>query len=162
MSMIGNFRRVPDARLLALLEDPESVVDFLDEQGFSDLDVDKAWHGLHYLFTGTAWEGSAPLNFLVAGGRPVGDVDVGYGPARAFLNAEVRELVGALAPLTPEVLAERFNPAAMTHLEIYPDVWSRDAERDENLKYLLGYFVDLKEFIEGGAKSGEGLLVFLT
>ena len=56
MSMIGNFRRVPDARLLALLEDPESVVDFLEEQGFSDLDVDKAWHGLHYLFTGTAWE----------------------------------------------------------------------------------------------------------
>src|SRR5688500_6275073 len=37
-------------------------------------DLDKAWHGIHYLLTGTAWEGAEPLNFLVAGGRPVGDI----------------------------------------------------------------------------------------
>ena len=89
MSMIGCFRRVPEARLRALLADPESITDFLDEEGFADFDIDKAWHGIHYLLTGTAWEGAAPLNFLVAGGRPVGDVDVGYGPARAFSGAEV-------------------------------------------------------------------------
>lgn len=36
------------------------------------VDLDKAWHGLHYLLTGTAWEGEPPLNVLAAGGREVG------------------------------------------------------------------------------------------
>src|SRR5579872_4450187 len=29
------------------------------------IDIDKAWHGIHYLLTGTAWAGSAPLSFIV-------------------------------------------------------------------------------------------------
>src|SRR5687767_14577361 len=45
-------------------------------------DLDKAWHGIHYLLTGTAAEGGKPLDFLVSGGREVGNVDIGYGPAR--------------------------------------------------------------------------------
>ena len=32
------------------------------------VDLDKAWHGVHYLLTGTAWEGEPPLNFVVEGG----------------------------------------------------------------------------------------------
>src|SRR5512147_1898048 len=27
-------------------------------------DIDKAWHGIHYLLTKTAWGGDPPLNFL--------------------------------------------------------------------------------------------------
>src|SRR5687767_12235877 len=73
-------------------------------------DLDKAWHGLHYLLTRTAWEGDAPLNFLVAGGREVGDIDVGYGPARVLSAAEVRAAADALARLTDEELRSRFNP----------------------------------------------------
>lgn len=42
--------------------------------------MDKAWHGIHYLLTGTAWEGDPPLNFLVTGGREVGTEEIGIGP----------------------------------------------------------------------------------
>ncbi len=31
-------------------------------------DFEKSWGGLHYLLTGTAWEGEPPLNFLMGGG----------------------------------------------------------------------------------------------
>ena len=86
-----------------------------DGEGMST-DLDKAWHGIHYLLTGTAWEGGRPLNFLVAGGRPVGDIDVGYGPARVLSAAETRGAHEALTQLSDDDLRGRFDPAAMTRL----------------------------------------------
>jgi hypothetical protein len=113
MSMIGNFRSLSDEDVRALPEHPPRVEQLLYgedafpgtngevvslfghstppsehdewEQGADgdELGVDKAWHGIHVLLTGTAWEGSFPLNFTVSGGKEIGDVDVGYGPARA-------------------------------------------------------------------------------
>ena len=55
-----------------------------------ETDLDKAWHGIHYLLTGTAWAGAEPLNFIVCGGTEVGDIDVGYGPARVFSSNDVK------------------------------------------------------------------------
>jgi hypothetical protein len=168
MSMIGNFRRLSDARIRALLGAPETIADYLGEEdegvddAHADLDVDKAWHGIHFLLTGTAWEGSPPLDFIVKGGNEVGDVDVGYGPARAFSSADVRVIAGALNPLTRADLEQRFNPAAMSELDIYPSIWDRPREEDDTLGYLLEYYEALKEFIEGAAAQGEGLLVYIT
>src|SRR5215203_4027303 len=54
-----------------------------------EIDLDKSWHGIHYLLTKTAWAGEPPLSFLVLGGAEVGDIDVGYGTARAFRSDEV-------------------------------------------------------------------------
>jgi hypothetical protein len=95
MSMIGNLRLVSDEQLNELFADPDQVEDFLYESGEpspdEEDDVDKAWQGLHFLLTGSAWNGEPPLNFLVSGGREIGDVDVGYGPARGFTSTEVAE-----------------------------------------------------------------------
>jgi hypothetical protein len=170
MSMIGNFRRASDDRIESLLRDPASILDYLGgndegegDEAHADLDVDKAWHGIHYLLTGTAWEeGERPLGFIVRGGREVGDVDVGYGPARAFPSAEVREIASALRPLTREVVARRFDPKAMTRLDIYPSIWDRPGEEDDALEYLLSYYDSLRNFIEGAVDQGEGLLVYMN
>ena len=40
-----------------------------DGEGLST-DLDKAWHGIHYLLTGTAGEGRPPLNLPRLGGSP--------------------------------------------------------------------------------------------
>lgn len=171
MSMIGNFRLVQPTQLEALLEEPEGINDFLYEETEVDgdapdpggmLDVDKAWHGLHFLFTGTAWEGSPPLNFIVAGGTEIGDVDVGYGPARAFTNAEVRNIARSLESITADDLRSRFDPKKMTALEIYPEIWNRPPQEDDTIGYLLEYFELLKPFIVKGASEGFGLIVFLN
>lgn len=53
-----------------------------------EVDLDKSWHGLHFLFTGTAWEGEEPACFLVLGGEGIGN-DVGYGPARVLMPDDV-------------------------------------------------------------------------
>jgi hypothetical protein len=125
-------------------------------------DLDKAWHGIHYLLTGTAWEGATPLNFLAAGGRPVGDIDVGYGPARVLSSAETRAAHEALTKLSDDELRGRFDPAEMTKKEIYPDeIWDRPPEEDDALGYLLEHVGTLREFLAQAVQQRQGLLVYL-
>jgi hypothetical protein len=168
MSMIGHFRRASDEKIGSLFSDPETIDELLDDDGGDgdddrvELRVDKAWHGIHYLLTGTAWEGSPPLDFIAKGGREVGDVDVGYGPARAFSSADVRAIATALLPIARADLEKRFDPAAMMDLDVYPAIWDRPREQDDTLEYLLVYYDALKAFIAGAAERGEGLLVYLT
>jgi Domain of unknown function (DUF1877) len=143
---------------LAAADEPSrAALDPADE-----LDVDKAWHGLHFLFTGDAWSGEPPLGFIVAGGTEVGDEDVGYGSARAFTSAEVREISAALDRITGDELARRFDPAQMMNLGIYPEIWDRDPADDDTLAYLLEYFDLLKDFVGRGARSGQGMLVYIN
>jgi hypothetical protein len=132
-----------------------------DGEGLST-DLDKAWHGIHYLLTGTAWEGGKPLNILVSGGRPVGDIDVGYGPARVLSASETRAAHEALTQLSDNDLRGRFDPAAMTSKEIYPEIWDRPPEEDDTLSYLLEYVRTLRGFLAQAVEQRQGLVVYLT
>jgi len=165
MSMIGNFRLARPDDIERLLGDPERITDFLyNEEVAADrlLDIDKAWHGLHFLLTGTAWEGTPPWNFIVSGGHPIGQVDVGYGPARAFSNAELQAIAAALAPLPIDELRSRFDPKKMQELEIYPSIWDRPPAQDDTLGYLIERYQALKAFVAQGAAEGFGLIVYLN
>jgi hypothetical protein len=128
----------------------------------ADTDLDKAWHGIHYMLTQTAWEGDEPLNFLVSGGNSVGNVEVGYGPARVFSAQEVKAIGAALGPLSRDLLRARFNPQEMMTLEIYPEIWDRDPADDDTFGYCAEYFESLKAFVEETTRRDMGLVVYLT
>jgi hypothetical protein len=121
--------------------------------------VDKAWHGIHYLLTRTAWEGRPPLNFLLAGGRALSSIDVGYGPARVLTAAEVREIAGALEGITDDWLRGRFDAADMMAKEIYPEIWDRDPSEDDSLGYCIEMFRHLQEYFALAAKRGLGVII---
>lgn len=125
-------------------------------------DLDKAWHGIHYLLTGTAWEGKPPLNLLVGGGREVGKVDVGYGPARTLTAAETGAVAAALARLDDATLRGRFAPAEMMKLEVYPEIWDGDPEEDDSLGYLMEHLSQLRNSLNAASARGLGLLVTIT
>lgn len=168
MGMIANFRRLPEADLLSLREDPELVSEYLDEGHairafgpFADLDVDKAWHAIHFLLTGSAWEGESPLNFIAAGGAEIGD-DVGYGPARCLDSKEVASLAAALKDLPTNVLLKRFDPEALSAADIYPDIWDRPPEEDDTQGYVAEYYEMLRAFILDAASERQALLVSIT
>lgn len=165
MSMNGNFLLVSDADISALMADPESVHALLEERrgGEDAVDVDKAWHALHFLLTGTAWEGDPPLNFIV-GGTEIGDVDVGYGPARALGSAELAALDEALAAIPSESLAGRYDGPKMDALEIYPaGGWAEfDANDAAELAYYAESYDELKALIHKGTLQERGMLIWLT
>ncbi|MBU1241231.1 YfbM family protein [Myxococcota bacterium] len=122
-------------------------------------DIDKAWHGIHYCLNGDDTGGEPPLDFLMEGGEFAGDVDVGYGPARLFDSATVKELNDIISKITPEKLHENFDPEAMEELEIYPAIWARDGE--EAFEYLSTYLTELQSFIAACAKHHLGMAVYL-
>lgn len=127
-----------------------------------DSDLDKAWHGIHYLLTQTDWEGAEPLDFLVRGGEEVRGIEVGYGPARVLTAAQVQRVHDALASIDVEFLRRRFAPEQMMKLKIYPEIWDRDAQEDDTFGYCAEYFAVLKAFVGSAAEKNLGLVLYLT
>lgn len=127
--------------------------------GAQGLDLHKSWHMLHYLFTGTAWEGDAPAATLLLGGQEVGE-DMGYGPARVLPVADTAEFAKYLDGLDLEKLYERLDAAAMRALEIYcaPDDDDDVAELGDDLEH---YFPQLRAFVADAAQKGNGLLIWM-
>ena len=164
MSMCCTVYATTGSQLHQLLADPEQIHEFcsVDNTSTPYLDLDKAWHGLHFLLTGSAWEGEGPLGFLVACGEPVGDIDMGYGPARALSPDGVRELDGALSRITSQDLRARFDPAKMMAESVYPTIWDRDPREDDVLGWVIASFEELKGFVRRASQEGRGLVVTLT
>ena len=124
------------------------------------IDIERGWHGLHFLFTGTANEGDEPACYLVRGGE---DLD-NEGNARALRPDQVRRFAAYLDTLTPAELARRYDPARMTKLEIYPDaIWNRpSALRESPLGWLTECFTDVQQFVKKAAASGDGLIINIS
>ena len=125
--------------------------------------LDKAWHGLHFLLTGTDDDGSEPACFLLSGGEDLEDDGNQELHARLLNPEQVRRFAEHLAPLSTEEMAGRFDPERMTKLKIYPDViWMRPEEEDQPLSYLLSAFTDLREFVGSAASAGDAVVVCIS
>jgi Domain of unknown function (DUF1877) len=129
----------------------------------SELDLEKMWHGLHYIFTGTAWEGEPPACFLVHGGEQIGDEDADSRP-RLLDPTEVRQFSAFLASLSDDEFTRRYDPERMTALNIDPDViWKRDAASDHPpIEHLRTAFGDLRNFVAAAAERGDAIVIALN
>jgi hypothetical protein len=170
MEMLCTLRSATEAQREALLKEPERLENFLeDEEDFGDpqgskfleLDIGESWHGLQYLLTETAWEGSAPLDFLVRGGEEVGDIPSDEGTARIFQPAEVKRISEALHGLSQDTLRKRFDAGTLQELDIYPGLWDEPPDDVDPLDELLSYFAELRKFVSQVAKRGHAMLVHI-
>jgi hypothetical protein len=160
MSMIGNYLPVTQAELDALYRDPNGIADFLVAHRDRIIDIGKAWHGIHFMLTGSVWDGPEPLNGVVLGGLPIGDIDLGYGPARGLSAARVKVVAEALEPMTEAIFCTRFDPGAMAQETIYPQIWAR--EGPEALKFLVEYFAVVRRVFLDAARNGHALILFVN
>ena len=158
MSMVTLIYSPTEDEIRPVLHDVEARTVFFSTQNQTTptLDLDKTWHGLHYLLAGSAWEGEGPEAFLVNGGELM---DVGVRSARVFRPAEVAAINSALAALTPDELRRRFDPQAMMTEEIYPQIWDRDPKEDDTLGELVTYFTKLKGFVANAHAQARCIVV---
>lgn len=170
--MICELRQMSLAYAQKLLHNPDEVLQYYDDasegelpdeaQG-EDLDLDKAWHGLHYILTGTAWGGDTPQNSLLLGGEQIGDEeehDVGYGPARVLLPAQVATFLQALDAITPIEVSKRFNLTEMEKLDIYPSVWDRKDEAFE--EWIQESLVELRNFLQRAVNQKKAIIIAIV
>ena len=127
-----------------------------DGDGGDDwLALDKSWHGVHFLLTGTAWGTDDPLGGAVLGGREVGEDD-GYGPPRLLEPDGVRTVADALEGATDAELRGRFDAEQMQRLDIYPQIWGESDILDE---YLMPNVAALREFYARAAARHAAVLI---
>ena len=161
MGMRTDVYAVPEAEARHLLDDGGPFRSLtMGNRARQHVSLEKAWHGLHYLLTGSAWEESGPLAFIVAGGEEIPESDGGYGPVRLLSPGETAEINTALAEIDDAELWSRFDAEAMSEQGVYPDIWDEPEEdlRDE----YLSYFNDLKKLVATAASRRESLLIFLA
>lgn len=164
MGMIYVLKQASEQKIDALMSDPESLEDFFeeesedDDQSQTEEDLDKSWHGLHFLFTGKEEGGEWPSSFLLAYREIIPESDTGYGDTQILRPNDVKDVRTFLESLDTETLRSRFDGSKMQQLGIYPTVW----DNEEEINWLLDYFESLKSFIDKSAKSDSGLVLSLT
>ncbi|MGA8048496.1 MAG: YfbM family protein [Dermatophilaceae bacterium] len=157
MNWIG-FRRDPTtARGLAT--DPDLLDELIEtEDDDACLDLDKAWHGIHWVLTGSAEETDDPASDAILGGDPIGE-DLGYGPARLLGVDRVLTVAAVLGTLDLDALGARVDPARMREAEVYPDIWD---ELDVYAEYLRPALEELAEFYAAAAAAHEVVIQVVT
>lgn len=148
MGMSASFTPIPAGCVADVTKDASLIS---SDYGDKTLDIDKSWHGIHYLLTGTAYEGDEPLSLLIMGGEQIDD------DGHRILSPEQVMAIVAVLPME-ESLKTRFDPQRMTDLEIYPQIWD---EGEESLDYLTANYVELAEFFRGAADRRDAVAVFI-
>ena len=162
MGMAACFAAIDSATADHLRSNPDEIQGYLfpddgDGEPENYADVDKAWHGIHYLLTGVADGGEPPLSLAVMGGTEVGE-DMGYGPARMLTSEQVKAISDALP--SENALKASYAPEAMEAAQVYPDViWVRDG--DEALDYLVENYKVMVDFYRSAASRSDGAILWL-
>ncbi|MFN8192692.1 MAG: YfbM family protein [Nocardioidaceae bacterium] len=148
------YRRNPETAR-QFLEDPDLLDELLEsDDDRTSVDLDKAWHGIHWLLTGSDGPTATVISEAIFGGEPVGD-DLGYGPGRLMTSDRVLAVAAALRELPTETLRAKLDPPAMTEAGIYPRVWE---EPDVFDSYLAPAFEKLRAFYASAAEAREAVI----
>ncbi len=105
MGVLGFIWLTSDEQLARLLDGADDLkrvcYGAYEVGGHRLLDLGKAWGALHFLLTGTEYEGQPPLNFIFCGGRYVGrDAgDSAITNVRAFASEFLSEIDAAFDSL---------------------------------------------------------------
>jgi len=163
MGMVLCLRRVEDVPALwEKVTDPDDFYEFLNEpEAAGDLVYfDKAWQAIHFLLTGSPWEGSGPLTFLLHAGSPIGE-DLGYGPTRLAATTEVRAFRDALADLSDDELRRRYDPAAMAAQDVYMADFLA-VEGEMGWEYVMQSIPALRSLLDRSVETGSAIAIWIT
>jgi Domain of unknown function (DUF1877) len=160
--LLGWLKRLSPITIEETPPTPADPADRPKTQARGQIDLDKAWQGLHFLFTGTASEGDEPGCFLLRGGADLGEDEIGNDIPRVISTEQVQQFAAFLSALSAKELKRRFDPDRMMELEIYPEIWDRDDERHGPLTDLVEAFDELREFVRTAADEGELVVILIT
>jgi hypothetical protein len=118
------------------------------------LRLEKSWHTLHYLLTGSAEPVESTLGKTILGGKEVG-ADLGYGPARVLTAIEVQEVAGALSKQSKDELTQRVDVRSMMASNLYA------CHDDGDLELAQQYFEQTREFYIEAAALGCAMLLYI-
>jgi len=146
---------IEKTRALILNELTRTGAQVQDGAGDEGLSLEKSWHALHYLLTGTTETAAPPLGNAILGGEEIGE-ERDYGRVRFLTPEQVGEVARALGSLSKDDLVGRFDVKKMKAANvIYP---CRDQSEFELAQH---YFEQLSRYYADAAASGSAILLWL-
>ena len=160
MGMIGYLQQLPMTQLNSLIARVDELGGVMIHEPFEEevLDIDKAWHGIHFLLNGSSFGRKEPYENVILGGTPIG-ADEGYGPARYLTAEQVNDVSAALAQLSSDELESRFDPAGLSAESVYPS--NSDWNDEDDKEYVLSYYTAVADYYRSAASKGYGMLLYL-
>ncbi|APG05581.1 hypothetical protein BJI69_17850 [Luteibacter rhizovicinus DSM 16549] len=159
MSMIGYFRRLNPATAQLAMTDAASADHLFTGSGAEgELDVDKAWHAIHFVLNGEPWPNPGLLSQVVFGGEPFGD-DLGYGPARHLDPMTVKAIAEELRDIDPDAIVAAVDLSRLDDAEIYSGEWA--ANGDGSRRYIKDNLRALCTFYATAAARDEAVVAWL-
>lgn len=160
MGMTLQMRRC-SAATVETLRASSGFLEFVTPQDFDAIpddeliDLDKAWHAIHFLLTGDAWDASLPQGALFAGDPVGGDPEVE--PVARLLDPQtVKAFAGYLSAKPEDFVEQAFDFAALEAAEIYPEIWDRKDATD--IEYVAHNFRALRSFVQAAAAADEAIV----
>lgn len=164
MGMVWLMTRASDAQMAEQFADPSHVYDFVNsdegDQAGRVLDLDKQWHAVHFLLTGSAGPTDNPLSLIVGRFEEIGP-DNGYGAAWFIPKEALTAFDRALAGLTDEQWAARYDAVAAVAEQVYLAETLQD-EGDEVLTFLADDIARLRAFVAAAVRVGDNAFAVIT
>ena len=116
-------------------------------------DLEGVWDGLHFLFTGTAWEGDEPACYLIRGGTEIGEADeLGYLVLQALSPEQMQRFSSFLHGLSHQELERRLDPPRMRTLKV----------EVRPLEHYVAAFDHLRAFVDTTVDAKAGAVVYAS
>ena len=132
--------------------DPLPCFEFEDNEKF-EIDLDKSWDGINYCIK-KLLDNDTPNIF--EDGTPIGNIEVGYGPAMFFMSAQVHMMAKGLAHISSINLLDSYLPSDMK--KVYPHgLWRSNSV--ELKAYLTENYETLKHFVLNASQNNRGLVI---
>jgi hypothetical protein len=164
MGMVWVARLANDLEVARLRRNPDTICDFVNSaEAYATgdtIDLEKHWHAIHFLLTGSSGATESPLSMILGNFEEVGP-DYGYGPAWFAPRDVLQGFHAALSSLSQEDLAARYDPDAMVRAQVYI-AHSLADEGEEGLKFLLEDIERLRAFAAKGAAGSMNAFGLIT
>lgn len=164
MGMVWIMTRASDAETASLQADPKSVYDFINSEAAYEsgrgIDLDKQWHAVHFLLTGSSGSTDSPLSLILGGFEEIGP-DIGYGSAWFVPKAAIAAFHEALSAWTHEQWAEKYDADRAVAEDVYL-AETLKSEGAEALEFLASDIGRLRAFLAEAAAAGDNAFAVIT
>ncbi|EFH05982.1 hypothetical protein HMPREF0220_3016 [Clostridioides difficile NAP08] len=162
MGMIGCYTKISEENVFKLQQAEENLQDFVfeDSNENSTINIDKAWHAIHFTLTGCPFGGDEDNIFskLVLSGNILMEID-GEFPVMLITANDVKKLSKAMNSLEEQEFRKRFNINEMLENNIYPVM--NDESEDDFFEYVWANLIELKRFIQEASDDGQAVIFFI-
>lgn len=125
-------------------------------------DLDKAWHVIHYLLSGSSGRGEGPLSIIGDDLNPLANLDLGLGKPNVISADRVRAFAEVASTMSDEDFLVRYVPDEMPLDELYMGNVIARGDVDDIRDYALEYFHILRDFVQLAADRNEAIITYYT